>query len=64
MAQFSERFCFDLAYAFTRDVEHLADFLKRLGTTVLETEAKLQNIFFARCESVKHFKKLFAQHTV
>src|SRR5208283_1355648 len=48
MPQLAQRFGFDLADAFARDCERLPDLFQSVLTAVFETEAHLDDFFFAR----------------
>ena len=48
MAQFAQRLGFDLADAFARHGEVLADFFERVLAAVLQAEAHLDDLLFAR----------------
>lgn len=53
MAQFSERLCLNLTDSLTGNIELLADFFKRSASSVVKTEAKLDNVLFTECEGVE-----------
>ena len=61
MAQLAQRLGLDLADAFARDVELLADLLERAGTAVLDAEAELEDLLLARGEGGEHVHKLLLQ---
>ncbi len=48
MTQLAQRFRFDLADAFARDGERLADFFERVLAAVVQAEAHLDDFFLAR----------------
>ena len=54
MFQFAQRFCFDLANAFTRHAELLADFFQRVVGVHADAEAHAQDTLFARGEGGEH----------
>src|SRR5581483_4588192 len=64
MVQFAERLCLDLANAFARDAEFLADFFQRMTLAVLEPKAQLQDAPFARRKGSENFLYLLAQELV
>ena len=51
VAQFAQRLGFDLADAFARDGELLADFFERVLAAVLQAEAHLDDLLFARAQA-------------
>lgn len=51
-AQFLQRFRLNLANALAGDFEDMADFLQRTRVPVIEAEAELQHVAFARGEGV------------
>ena len=61
MAQLAQRLGLDLADAFARDVELLADLLERAGTAVLDAEAELEDLLLARGEGGEHVHELLLQ---
>ena len=61
MAQLAQRLGLDLADAFARDVELLADLLERAGTAVLDAEAELEDLLLTRGEGGEHVHELLLQ---
>ena len=55
MAELAQSLCLYLTDTLTGDVEFLADLFKRARHSVVKTEAKLKNHFFAGGKSMKHF---------
>jgi hypothetical protein len=64
MAELAEGLGFDLADAFARDVELLADFLERAGPTVLQPEPELQHAPFPAGQRVEHGLHLLLEQLV
>ena len=60
MAQFAQRFGFDLADALARDREVLADFFQGVLAAVLQAETHFDDLLFARAEGLENFGGLFA----
>src|SRR5450755_2113234 len=58
MAQFSERFGFDLTDAIAGYRERLADFFERVFGAVLESKAHLDDLFLARCQRAQYLRSL------
>ena len=61
MPQFPERLGFDLPDALASDREMLADFFERVLAAVLQAEAHLDDLLFARAESLQDLGRLLAQ---
>src|SRR5450755_1095593 len=61
VTQLAQRLGFDLANAFARDGEGLADFLERVFAAIVEPESHLDDFFLARRESFEHRGRLFLQ---
>ena len=61
VAQFAQRLGFDLADALARDREVLADFFERVLAAVLQAEAHLDDLLFARRERLQHLRGLLPQ---
>ena len=64
MAQLAQGLGLDLADAFARDVELLADLLKRVRLAVGQTEAHPQHLLLARGQRGQDLLKLLAQQRV
>ncbi len=61
MPQFTQRLGFDLADALARNGKVLAHFLERMLAAILEAEAHLDDLFFARAQGFQHLSGLLAQ---
>ena len=61
VAQLAERLGLDLADALARDIEFLADLLKRAGAAVLNAEAQLEDLLFARGQGREYVHQLLLQ---
>ena len=64
MAQLAQGLGLDLADAFARDVELLADLLERVRLAVGQTEAHPQHLLLARGQRGQNLLKLLAQQRV
>src|SRR6202161_1057851 len=61
MAQLAQRFRLDLADAFARYRERLADFFERVLAAIIETKTHLDDFFFARRQRLQHRGRLLFQ---
>ena len=61
MTQFTQGFCLDLTDSFSCDIEFFAHFFQCSGTSVVQTKAQAQYLFFPFGEGIQHFDKLFFQ---
>ena len=61
VAELAQGLGFDLADAFTGDVELLADLLQRAGAAILQAEAQAQDLFLTRGQGLEHVGQLLLQ---
>jgi hypothetical protein len=61
MPQFPQSLSFDLPNAFARHRKRLADFLERMLAAIFQTEAHLNDFFFARSQGAQHLAGLVLQ---
>ncbi len=57
MAQFAQRFGFDLADALAGDGEVLAHFFERVLAAILQAKPHFDDLFFARAESLQALRR-------
>src|ERR1700689_1227019 len=61
MTELAQRLSLDLPDSLARHREVLAHFLERMLAAVLQAEAHLDDLFFARTERLQYFRRLLAQ---
>ena len=61
VTQLAQRLRLNLANAFARDRKILAHFFERVFASVLQTEAHLHDLLFARAQSFQNLRGLLAQ---
>src|SRR5215470_5998314 len=61
MTQLAQRLSFNLPDTLAGDGKGLSDFFKRMLGAVLESEAHLDDLLFARCERAENVRRLFLQ---
>jgi len=64
VTQLAQRLRLNLAYAFARDVIHLADFFERAFVTVKQAETHFENFPFALGQGCQHVAQFLAEQTI